>query len=167
VVLGTEIMVRMGELAVSRTPGEVLASIGLGSCIGLALVDRTRSLAGLAHVMLPESSATRTDHAPAKFANTGVPALLDRMRALGARPSRLEAVLVGGASMFMFGSSALDIGARNEQATLAELQRAGIPVVASETSGKTGRTIRVHVDGGVVVCKEAGGTETVLFGDLA
>ena len=30
-------MVRMGELAISDTQGEVLTSLGLGSCIGLAV----------------------------------------------------------------------------------------------------------------------------------
>ena len=34
-------------------------SIGLGSCIGLALVDQRRGVAGLAHVMLPEANAAR------------------------------------------------------------------------------------------------------------
>ena len=33
-------MVRMGELAASAVAGDVLVSLGLGSCIGLALVDR-------------------------------------------------------------------------------------------------------------------------------
>ena len=54
-----EIAVRMGELAVSSAPGEVLLSIGLGSCIGLALVDQRRGIAGLAHVMLPEAGGVR------------------------------------------------------------------------------------------------------------
>jgi chemotaxis protein CheD len=157
-------MVRMGELAVSRDPGDVLVSIGLGSCIGLALVDRGRSLAGLAHVMLPSSNAANGDDPPAKFADTGVAAMLERMTALGAQRSRLEAVLVGGARMFSFSSSTLDIGARNEKATREELERAGIAVVASETSGGTGRTIRVHVEGGRVACKPTGGQESFLLG---
>ena len=48
-------MVRMGELAVSKDPGHVLASIGLGSCIGLVLLEAARPIAGLAHIMLPAS----------------------------------------------------------------------------------------------------------------
>jgi chemotaxis protein CheD len=160
-------MVRIGELAVSRDPDEVLVSIGLGSCIGLALVDRTRSLAGLAHVMLPESGSNASDAAPAKFADLGVPALLERMTQLGASPSRLEAVLVGGASMFSFTSSALEMGARNEEATREHLKRAGITVAAAETAGSAGRTIRVFVDKGIVVCKAVGGREQVLLGEAA
>ena len=36
-----ETMVRMGELAFSACAGDVLVSLGLGSCIGLALLDRS------------------------------------------------------------------------------------------------------------------------------
>jgi chemotaxis protein CheD len=159
-------MVRMGELVVSKNPADVLVSIGLGSCIGLALIDRARSVAGLAHVMLPAQNAAEADPV-AKFADTGVPALLERLKALGSTPSRLEAVLVGGARMFSFSSSTLDIGARNAEATLEQLARYGVRVAAQEVAGTTGRTIRVHVDGGVVVCKPTGGAEQVLAGAIA
>jgi chemotaxis protein CheD len=159
-------MVRMGELVVSKNPGDVLVSIGLGSCIGLALVDRARAVAGLAHVMLPAQNGSDADPI-AKFADTGVPALLERLRALGSSPARLEAVLVGGARMFSFSSSTLDIGARNAEATLEQLARHGVRVAAQETAGTTGRTIRVHVGGGVVVCRPTGGTEQVLVGATA
>jgi chemotaxis protein CheD len=163
-----ETMVRMGELAVSETPGDVLVTIGLGSCIGVALVDRGRSLVGLAHVMLPAAPPAASDDAPAaKFADLAVPALVDALTCLGSSPARLEAVVVGGARMFSFSNKALDIGSRNEEATLAQLRSAGIRVAAKETSGTSGRTIRVHVDGGVVVCKPTGGAETVLLGDPA
>ena len=46
-----ETMVRMGEYASSARAGDVLVSLGLGSCIGLALLDRRATVAGLAHVM--------------------------------------------------------------------------------------------------------------------
>ena len=42
-----------------RRAGDVLVSLGLGSCIGLALVDRARGVAGLAHVVLPEATPAR------------------------------------------------------------------------------------------------------------
>jgi chemotaxis protein CheD len=162
-----ETMVRMGELAVSRAPGEVLVSIGLGSCIGVALVDRARSIAGLAHVMLPESTGAPDAAARWKFADVAVPALLDKVLALGASRPRVEAVLVGGARMFSFGGSSLDIGARNEQATLEQLAERNVNVVARATSGTKGRTIRVYVDEGRITCKEAGGAEESLVGGAA
>ena len=153
----------MGELVVSRAPGQVLASIGLGSCIGLVLFERTRPIAGLAHIMLPASNGDT--NAPAgKFADRAVPALLTELSKIGATATKLEAVLVGGARMFSFGSSeALDIGRRNEEATRAELQRAGISVRAAATGGSKGRTVRVHVDSRLVTVKEPGAAELELY----
>ena len=45
----------MGELKVSRARDGELVAIGLGSCIGLAVVDRGGCAAGLAHIVLPDS----------------------------------------------------------------------------------------------------------------
>src|SRR5215216_2104102 len=126
----TETMVRMGEYAFSASAGDVLVSLGLGSCIGLALLDRRASVAGLAHVVLP--AAEGRDGAPGKFADTAVPALLAAVVELGARPSRLGAVLVGGASMFSFGGSGLDVGQRNDSAVREQLAGLRIPVAAAD-----------------------------------
>lgn len=157
-------MVRIGELAASARPGDVLVALGLGSCIGLALLDARRGIAGLAHVMLPESSSGGTVRDEAKFADRAVPALIERLLGLGAAHARLEAVLVGGARMFEFSAAtALDVGNRNELATRAALSAVGIPVRAAATSGTRGRTVRVHVTGPRVVVKEVGGSATELY----
>src|SRR4051812_7256583 len=100
-----EIMVRMGEMATAGALGSTLVSIGLGSCIGLALLDRSRKIAGLAHVMLPAAPDAGHGGTPGKFADHAVPALVGELTKAGARKERLEAVLVGGARMFAIGSS--------------------------------------------------------------
>jgi chemotaxis protein CheD len=151
----------MGEIAVSSNPGDVLVSIGLGSCIGLALVDQRRGIAGLAHVMLPE--ALSVGGPVGKFADLAVPELIRRTTALGTTKPMLKAVLVGGAQMFSLGSSAaLDIGGRNDTAVRAALAAERIRVVAAEVGGSKGRTIRV-IPGGAVLSKEAGGAEKELM----
>jgi chemotaxis protein CheD len=162
-------MARMGEWVVSTAPGDVLVSIGLGSCIGLALVDPVKHLAGLAHIMLPEAPEGHDGKGgDAKFADLAVPFVLERLRDAGAVTGRLHAAVVGGARMFtLSGGSGLDIGARNERAVLAALRRAGMRVAASETGGTTGRTVRVHVGEGRVTVKSAGGTEFDLIGGTA
>jgi chemotaxis protein CheD len=160
-VSSNETMVRMGELAVSRDPGHTLVSLGLGSCIGLALVDPRTGVAGLAHVVLPES-AGRADQ-PGRFADRAVPALLQDVERLGAVRPRVRAVLVGGASMFALGGGGLDVGPRNEAAVREQLKALRIQIVATETGGNRGRTIRVNVDSGRVTSREAGGVETELF----
>jgi chemotaxis protein CheD len=154
----TEVVVRMGELAASAAAGDVLVCVGLGSCIGLALVGRRGRACGLAHIVLPEAAGRPADR-PAKFAEQAVPALIAALGPNGARG--LDAILVGGAQMFTT-STGMDIGARNEAAVRAALGVAGIPVTASATAGSVGRTVRVHVATGNVTVRDAGSQEVVL-----
>jgi chemotaxis protein CheD len=158
----SETMVRMGELAVSSVPGHVLVSLGLGSCIGLALIDRRMGVAGLAHIVLPQSQGAAQDN-PRKFADLAVPELLAELEAEGARRVRLEAVLVGGASMFVVSASSLEVGHRNEAAVRDLLEQQRIPVVATATGGSRGRTVRVEVGTSAVTVREAGGKDTELL----
>jgi chemotaxis protein CheD len=152
-----QIMVRMGELAVSARRGQLVA-LGLGSCIGLALLDRRLGTAGLAHVVLPQSPEGERS---LKFADRAVPELISRLLGLGARRIRLEAVLVGGASMFA-ASPALEVGSRNEAAVREQLESLRIPVLASATGGSRGRTVRVDVATTTVSVREAGGRDAEL-----
>ncbi len=149
----------MGEIVVSRRAGDELVARGLGSCIGLALVDRSAGVAGLAHIVLPES--TDTDREPGKFADLAVPELIARVCRAGASRRRLEAVLAGGARMFELGE--LDIGARNADAVRKLLAASGLAVRAAEVGGNRGRTMRVTVSDCTITVKEAGGELTTLL----
>ncbi len=149
----------MGEFAVSGQTGDELVAIGLGSCIGLALVDADAGLAGLAHVVLPESAGKPGP--TGKFADLAVPDLIATLVDAGAAKRRLRAVLIGGARMFTVGAS-LDIGARNTEAVRAALGRAGIGIHAEEVGGNRGRTARVII-GTDISSQVAGGERTSLL----
>jgi chemotaxis protein CheD len=155
-----ERMVRMGELAISDTPGDVLVSLGLGSCIGLALVDKRAGVAGLAHIVLPVSSGTPKPETMNKFADHAVPALLDGMVERGASRVFMQAALVGGASMFA--AAGLEVGQRNAEAVRELVAGRRVPVVAEAVGGSRGRTVKVNVASGTVSVREAGGVEEVL-----
>jgi len=147
----------MGELAVSGAAKEVLTTIGLGSCVGLVLLDSSRPAAGLAHVVYPDSRGTHPGGQPAKYADTVVPALVGAMGRLGSLRGALEAVLVGGARMFAFvRAPELDIGSANVIAVTRALAQAGIPIRVSLTGGSIGRSVRVRADGGMIAVREAG-----------
>jgi chemotaxis protein CheD len=152
---------RMGEMVVSAVSGDELVALGLGSCIGLALLDRAAGVAGLAHVVLPESG--KASGPAGKFADLAVPELLSKMRRAGAIERRLEAVLVGGARMFEM-AGGLDIGARNEKAVRSALAIARVQVRAATTGGNQGRTVRVIAGESVVTVKVAGGETVTLLG---
>ena len=158
-------MVRMGELAVSATAGDVLVSLGLGSCIGLALVDRRGGVAGLAHIVLPASAGHDDATVSYKFADQAVPALIAKLAELGTPRVRLHAMLVGGASMFGApGSGTLEVGSRNAAAVRELMVAQRIPIVAEAVGGTKGRTVRVDVASGGVTVREAGGKDQPLVG---
>jgi chemotaxis protein CheD len=162
-------MVRMAEMKVSAYEEDVLTSIGLGSCVGVAILDERGRAAGLAHVVLPDSAeAGGAGGAIAKFADTAVPALAREVRRLAGPAAPLVAVIAGGSQMFAFaaksaGSSRLDVGVRNQQAARAALAASRIRVAADAVGGATGRTMRVRLGEGLVTVKESGGKEGVLY----
>jgi chemotaxis protein CheD len=160
------VMVRMAEHAVSKDSGDVLVSLGLGSCIGCALIDEEANVAGLAHIVLPESwSGQSNDAPPAKFANTAVPHLVKELEKLGARRSRLKAVLCGGAHMFSGNGSSsptLEIGRRNGEETERALKEAGIPIRGTAVGGTCGRSVEVRVASGEVHVRSVGQPPTKL-----
>ncbi|HWK29353.1 MAG TPA: chemotaxis protein CheD [Solirubrobacter sp.] len=162
----SDTMVRMGELAASKAAGASLVTLGLGSCIGLVLLDRRVGVAGLAHIVLPDSTG-HDEVNPLKFADRAVPELLRRVVALGARKPLVEAVLVGGASMFAGIGGSMEVGARNEAAVLAALGGLRVRVNAAATGGSRGRTVRVDPGRGIVLVREAGGKDRQLHPPVA
>jgi chemotaxis protein CheD len=155
-----ETLVRMGELAISDTPGDVLVSLGLGSCIGLAVVDKRAGVAGLAHIVLPAATGAPKPESLNKFADHVVPALVDGMVQRGASRVFMQAALVGGASMFA--AAGLEVGQRNAEAVRELVAGRRVPVVAEAVGGSRGRTVKVNVASGTVSVREAGGVEEVL-----
>lgn len=152
------IKVGMADLKVIAGDG-ILVTLGLGSCVGIALYDRTTKTAGLAHIMLPSSKLIRNNQNKAKFADTAVEYLLELMLRMKAKREFITAKIAGGAQMFSFKGSAsevLNIGERNVQATIEVLRYHNIPIVAQDTGGNYGRTIELHADSGVLVVKTIG-----------
>jgi len=65
------IKVGMADLNITMAPG-ILTTLGLGSCVGIALYDKQNKIAGLAHIMLPSSKEIKNNENKAKFADTGI-----------------------------------------------------------------------------------------------
>lgn len=150
----TGVILGLGELRVGTYP---MGTIGLGSCIALILHDQRRSLAGLAHIMLPESRGN-TDR-PGKFADTATSVLLEEMENLGGVKCSITAIVVGGASMFEFSANSLNIGDRNIAAVKDRLDEQRIRIEYEETGGKVGRSVYYWPEGkGRLIVKRADGT---------
>jgi chemotaxis protein CheD len=156
------VKVGMADLNITESP-DALRTTGLGSCVGVALYDPIRKVAGLAHVMLPESKGM-ADENQAKYANTAVPLLIEKMVTAGARTDRLIAKLAGGAQMFAFagGNDLMRIGPRNVEAVKLSLQTYRIPIVVEDTGGNSGRTIELSAqDGSLQIRTAKNGVRTI------
>ena len=145
-----EVRVKVADYAVRRGD-QVIATIGLGSCVAIALYDRATRTGGLAHILLPNQAMSRETANPAKFPETIVPLMLEEMRALGAGPAaRISAKIVGGASMFgqLVAGSGVNVGERNVAATREVLAAAGVPIVGEDTGLDYGRSVYFHLADG-------------------
>lgn len=149
------IIVGMADSAVAKKP-EKLTTLGLGSCIGISLYDKRNCIGGMVHIMLPSVENARAKDNRAKFADTGIPDLVDSMIKQGAAKHHLTAKIAGGARMFSFSSSSnLNIGERNLAATKEMLAKLRIKIVAADTGENYGRTIILDTETGQLTVKSA------------
>jgi len=157
------IIVGMADLNVAASPG-ILTTIGLGSCVGVALYDGVKKIAGLAHIMLPDSKLIKNNSNAAKFADTAIVKLLGDMARIGARPEFVKAKIAGGAQMFAFDSTsdAMRIGDKNVEATRKVLAGLGIPIIAADTGATYGRTVEIHAEDGQFLIRTVGHGSRVL-----
>lgn len=143
------VVVKVADLNVVAGDGE-LVTLGLGSCVAICLHDPVARVAGMAHVLLPNKSLSRTTDNPAKFPQSAVPLLIERMQGLGADPKRLTARLVGGAAMFgnLTPSGAVQMGERNVVASRQVVAEQGLTIAAEATGGTIGRSVRFQANDG-------------------
>lgn len=152
------IKVGMADLNTCVAPDR-LTTLGLGSCIGICLYDKGKKIAGMAHIMLPSSEAVKNNSNKAKFADTAIDALIEKMEALGVTNKRsLVCKIAGGAQMFAFqsGNETMQVGKRNADAVREKMKQLGIKILADETGGNFGRTIEFSAETGILSIKTIG-----------
>ena len=150
------VMVGIGDCAIARSPIKIKIS-GLGSCLGITLYDRQEKIGGLLHTMLPNIEKARIKDNPAKFTDSGIEHLVNEIIKKGGSRKRLEAKIVGGASMFE--NSHMNIGERNIKSARETMIKLGVLIIAEDTGKNYGRTIIFDTFTGDLLIK------TILRGD--
>jgi len=148
------IIVGMADLKVCKAPG-ILTTLGLGSCVGVALYDKNSKVAGLAHAMLPDSTAISNNSNRMKFVDTSIADLIIKMCLQGANKNNIKAKIAGGAQMFAHNTTndTMRIGDRNVEATINLLRKLGIPVLGKDTGLNYGRTVELYGEDGRFLIK--------------
>jgi len=148
------IKVGMADLNVCKSP-DGITTLGLGSCVGVAIRDPITKVGGLAHVMLPDSTQIENNSNRYKFADTGIEDLVKKI---------LEAKIAGGAQMFAFQnkSDMVRVGERNVEASKKKLKQLGIPLKAEDTGLNYGRTVIFYPETGKFIIRSAGKPEKTI-----
>lgn len=160
----TIIKVGIADLNFVNSPN-VIRTSGLGSCVGVIVYDITTEIAGLAHVMLPDSNLSKQDNINIyKYADTAIDYLYQQLLIKGASRFQLKAKIAGGAQMFpnQLTSEVMRIGPRNIEAVQEQLKKYQIPVVASDVGGSSGRTIVFDPSTGDLTIRTVNQGETII-----
>jgi chemotaxis protein CheD len=137
------VTVGIAEFKIIKAPNQIM-TIGLGSCCGVVLYDEINKIAGLVHVLLPNSNNEKNIVNKAKYADTGIALLYNEMKKAGANTRFIKGKLAGGAHMFNFkntGSSIFTVGEKNVKACKETLAKLNISIVSEDVLGSNGRTI--------------------------
>jgi chemotaxis protein CheD len=144
------IVVGIGEFAVSNDRESLIVTHALGSCIAVCLWDPVASVAGLLHLLLPDSriNPQRAQQQPAAFADTGIPLLFHAAYEYGVDKKRCRVRLAGGADVSGLANGEGSVGKRNLLATRNLLWRNGVLIEKELVGGTSARTVALHVRDG-------------------
>ena len=154
------IVLGLGEWYVTADPDDTLVCMGLGSCVALCAYDPIAEVAGMAHMVLPDSTMARNGAAGPRFVDAAVPLVLDTMVERGALRTRVRVHLVGGAHVLAVTTPGPQIGDRNLEAAIRALARRNLHAKYEHTGGTKGRTVKLTVASGEVVVATAGSGAT-------
>lgn len=145
------IVLGLGEYDVINQTDDLLKTYALGSCVAVILIDLRCGVAGMVHVVLPDSSLDPKKGItnPGHFADTAIPVLIKLMRQKGS-VARIQVKLVGGASTII-GKDSFQIGKRNILSVKKHLWKHRMGAIAEEVGGDLSRTVSVDTKGQVII----------------
>ncbi len=129
----------------------------LGTCVGVALYDKTSGTGGIIHILLPEPPTGMAPESPEKYASTGLPMFLDELKQTGVDFKNLCATIAGGALVgpVSFQDINLDIGGRSADIAVSILEKEKIKILKAETGGFFTCTLELNMLTGETAIKPA------------
>lgn len=156
----------VGDHRAANTPGEILKTFALGSCVALIVHDPKTGVVGMAHIALPDSKINpeRSRERPAYFADTGLPALTRSLslKGLPALTKKTIVKMVGGATVVAGMTNAFNVGGRNIVALRRLLWDLRLAPAAEDVGGSISRTVWVEAGTGRVTVTSPGRGEWYL-----
>ena len=147
--MSERLVVGISERSFGCSPGDLVVTHALGSCVGVAIHDPVANVGGILHYMLPLSSLDpeKARINPFMFGDTGIPAFFQEAYSLGASKERMRVVIAGGARVIE-SVQTLDIGARNVVIARKLFWKNSILIAAEDVEGNRPRTLFLEVGSG-------------------
>ncbi len=150
-----EIVVGIGESAISDHQDDILKIIGLGPCVAVSVYALRRQVLGLAHIPLPYANPDADPFTLqlGRYVNTALPALLNKMKTkFQCLKSELSACIIGGAQSAQ-PNDLYKIGEKNVEAAKNILARYNLPFTEFDTGGNYVRSLAIDVATGSIMLK--------------
>ena len=142
--------VNYSEMKTSSNPAETLVAFSIGSGIGITIFDPVAVLGGILNLILPNSSRIKSVNSEKyqyMFADTGIPAFIETLSDLGAKPQNMKVVIAGGAQI-LDQTGVFNIGQRNYKATKSTLSAYNLAIQYEAIGGIHSRTLRLDIGSG-------------------
>ncbi len=142
-------VVGVADMKISATPGDLIITHALGSCIGIAIYDQAACVGGILHFMLPLSSVNKgkAEANPYMFADSGIPAFFWAAYKQGATKKDLKVIMAGGAQVFD-DKGFFAIGKRNQVVARKIFWKNNMLIENEHVGGHTSRTLYLEVGSG-------------------
>lgn len=140
-----QLKVGIADYKITKAPNSLI-TVGLGSCVGIALLNRKNNVGSLLHIMLPDSTYFKDTSKWEKFADLAIPKVVEEIG--GNDSNNVVAKIAGGASLFNLTSTSkkLQIGKRNIEMVKQTLNNLSIPILGEHLGGNSGRTMIVDLE---------------------
>jgi chemotaxis protein CheD len=155
-----EYTLNIGELVATNQKNVTYTCLGLGSCIGLFLHDRTTGITGGAHIMLPDGETSLVEDGKFFTADSAMSELLARFKEMGSSLQTLRAKITGGANVI---ESGYEIGSKNIASVVGQLINNKVFIAAKDIGGTHSRTARFHSASGTLMVHVAQTKECKIY----
>lgn len=156
--MGEIIRVSIGEANVGKA-GEKLFTV-VGSCVAVMLYDKVEKIGGMIHIMLGYSKGNQDNIC--KYADTGIPFLINMMIKKGAGRHRLMGAKISGGAELLMKSDTHNVSKGNVEAVKKILTEQQIKIIKSDCGASHGRRITFDIDSGKVTIESHNGLTKVL-----
>lgn len=147
-----DIIIGIGEYAISDDIKDELKTFALSSCVALTVYSPIKKVLGMVHIALPNSGImqNRVIAKPTYYADTAIPLLIDKICwEHGCTKNELQLKLFGGANSIRK-DDVFKVGIKNIEMTKAVLSQMNLSLCYIDIGGNIARSITADVATGTV-----------------